>query len=417
MKKTIAWILILVMAVAMLTACGEKPAESQPTQPIQSADSGNSGEDAGNSGNLQQTDAVVPPAENASKGLEFQLNEDGKSYMVTGMGSCSDTHLVIPSQHEGLPVTVIRQRAFSKANITELTLPDSIVEIGNSAFERTGLTSVTIPGTVKKVLSGAFFNCTKLTEAVIEEGVEVLERDIFGMCYAFEKLTLPSTINSLGDNIVRETAYAKNAANWENGVMYIGSYLVATDSTMSGTYTVKDGTTVVSARAFANCAELTGVVFPSGVRAIGEGVFEMSTKLTSVTLPNNPIRLPENMVAGLEGFGDPESWEGDSLYFGNHLIEIRSYEDAFTIKEGTISLADKAMGYCYADTVTVPASVQYIGRNSLYNGGDVTIRFQGTKAQWEAIEKHEAWDGGSTGHGTITVEATDGTVGQFGAGK
>ena len=136
MKKTIAWILILVMAVAMLTACGEKPAESQPTQPSQSADSGNSGEDAGNSGNLQQTDAVVPPAENASKDLEFQLNEDGKSYMVTGMGSCTDTHLVIPSQYEGLPVTVIRQRAFSKANITELTLPNSIVEIGNSAFER-----------------------------------------------------------------------------------------------------------------------------------------------------------------------------------------------------------------------------------------------------------------------------------------
>lgn len=420
MKKIIAWILICVMAAAMLTACGEKPVETQPNQaskPVDSGNSGNAGEDAGNTGKPQETETVAPPADNASQGLEFQLNEDGKSYMVTGMGSCSDTHLVIPAQHEGLPVTAIRQRAFSQANITELTLPDSIVEIGNSAFERTALTSVTIPGTVKTVMSGAFFNCTKLMEAVVEEGVEVLERDVFGMCYTFEKLTLPSTIKSLGENIVRETAYYKNAANWENGVMYIGSYLITADPTLSGNYTVKDGTTVVAGYAFNYCSELTGVVFPSGIQAIGEGVFNGCEKLASVTLPDNPIRLPELLAAGLSFVGDPETWEGDSLYFGNHLIEIRSYEDTFTIKDGTLSLADKAMGYCYADTVVVPASVQYIGKDSLYNGGDVTIQYQGTKAQWEAIEKHEAWDGGGAGRGTITVEATDGTVGQFGVVK
>ena len=38
-----------------------------------------------------------------SKGLEFGLNADEKSYSVTGIGICNDTDIVIPSVYNGLP--------------------------------------------------------------------------------------------------------------------------------------------------------------------------------------------------------------------------------------------------------------------------------------------------------------------------
>lgn len=37
----------------------------------------------------------------ATTGLAFELNEDGNSYMVAGIGSATDTNLVIPEEYEG----------------------------------------------------------------------------------------------------------------------------------------------------------------------------------------------------------------------------------------------------------------------------------------------------------------------------
>ena len=45
-------------------------------------------------------------------GLEFTKNSDNKSYTVTGIGTCTDQNIVIPSVFHGLPVTSIGDSAF-----------------------------------------------------------------------------------------------------------------------------------------------------------------------------------------------------------------------------------------------------------------------------------------------------------------
>ncbi len=44
-------------------------------------------------------------ADSFSEGLEYELNSDGKGYTVTGIGTCKDTNLIIPSTYNNLPVT------------------------------------------------------------------------------------------------------------------------------------------------------------------------------------------------------------------------------------------------------------------------------------------------------------------------
>ena len=79
-------------------------------------------------------------------GLTYSLNSDMSSYTVTGIGSCTDTHLVIPNSYRGLPV----------------------VAIGAGAFQNcTALISVTIPGSVKRIESSAFCGCTSLVSVDI----------------------------------------------------------------------------------------------------------------------------------------------------------------------------------------------------------------------------------------------------------
>ena len=50
--------------------------------------------------------------ERASEGLEYSLNSDGNGYTVTGIGTCTDTEIVIPSKHNSKPVTSIGESAF-----------------------------------------------------------------------------------------------------------------------------------------------------------------------------------------------------------------------------------------------------------------------------------------------------------------
>ena len=48
-----------------------------------------------------------------SEGLTYELNDEGAGYIVTGIGTCTDSELVIPNMYNGLPVVEIRYRAFA----------------------------------------------------------------------------------------------------------------------------------------------------------------------------------------------------------------------------------------------------------------------------------------------------------------
>ncbi len=70
-----------------------------------------------------------------SIGLEFTLNSDKKSYAVSGIGSCNDSDVYIPSTYKTLPVTVIKEKAFyGCSTIVSVYLPESIIRIEDKAF-------------------------------------------------------------------------------------------------------------------------------------------------------------------------------------------------------------------------------------------------------------------------------------------
>ena len=108
------------------------------------------------------------PDENASQGLEFALNDD--SYWVIGIGTCTDTEIVIPSQYNGLPVTGIFEQAFAGTNdLASIEIPDSVTYIGTEAFYNcSSLTSITIPDSVTSIGNYAFYNCSSLTSVTFE---------------------------------------------------------------------------------------------------------------------------------------------------------------------------------------------------------------------------------------------------------
>lgn len=81
-------------------------------------------------------DAVVVNGEIRlpAKGLEYELNEDGLSYKVVGLGTCTDINVVVPRKYNGLPITAVGDNAFESAQIDSVHLWETVTRIGGEAF-------------------------------------------------------------------------------------------------------------------------------------------------------------------------------------------------------------------------------------------------------------------------------------------
>ena len=119
-----------------------------------------------------------------STGLDFKLNRDGQSYSVVGIGTCTDTDLVIPSTFNDLPVTSIGDYAFASCyKLTSVIIPDFVTTIGEGAFYACdNLTNVTIGNSVTTISNEAFYNCPKLTSVTLPSSVTAIGKWAFAVC-------------------------------------------------------------------------------------------------------------------------------------------------------------------------------------------------------------------------------------------
>ncbi len=125
--------------------------------------------------------AAVPTT--PSKGLEFVVKSyEDNTCTVMGLGSCTDTVVVIPeTSPEGATVVEISTYAFeNRSNLRKVILPDTVTEIGLGAFAGCmSLEYVHLPEGVTRIANEAFADCTKLTDLVIPASVTSIERDAF----------------------------------------------------------------------------------------------------------------------------------------------------------------------------------------------------------------------------------------------
>ena len=84
--------------------------------------------------------------------LAYTLSSDGTYYIVSGIGTCTDTDIVIPAKYKGLVVREIGEGAFRDIHtIASIKVPSTIVSIRENAFDGCSpLTTVRYQGTRKE---------------------------------------------------------------------------------------------------------------------------------------------------------------------------------------------------------------------------------------------------------------------------
>ncbi|MBQ8293018.1 MAG: leucine-rich repeat domain-containing protein [Bacilli bacterium] len=132
-----------------------------------------------------------------SEGLEYK--QIGSEYMVIGIGTCTDENLVIPSEYEGLPVTLIGVDAFKRCNfIKSVVIPGSVNTIGGSAFSMCeALEEVTISKGVITIGEGAFGWCEDLKEIDIPSSVTTIGEGAFSWCENLREVDIPSSVTTI----------------------------------------------------------------------------------------------------------------------------------------------------------------------------------------------------------------------------
>ena len=238
----------------------------------------------------------------ASNGLEFTFNDDGASYSVTGIGSCTDTDIVIPSTYEGLPVTAIGNRAFERCEmLTGVKIPYGVKSIGSTAFYCcSALTRITIPTSVTSIGDLAFTGCSSLKSIIIPHGVKSIGRGTLASCDLLESITLPNSVTIIGDEAFLSCP-SLTSITIPYYVTSIGEYAFANCTALTS-ITIPSFVTTIGDSAFLECKSLESINIPDGVTSIGDSAFMLCSSLTSVIIPES-----------IESIGKSAFWNCTSL--------------------------------------------------------------------------------------------------------
>lgn len=329
----------------------------------------------------------------AESDFEYKvLSETDKTCQITRYKGY-DTELLIPSKINGYTVTEI----------------DRAEEYDEGVFSyRDSLISISIPDSVTRIGEKAFYYCNNLRE-----------------------VNMPNKITSIGNEAFVGTQIYNNKDNWENGVLYIGDFLIIAllnDYDIKN-YNIKEGTLCVADSAFYNCelesvkipsslvslgsslpfyshdgdaleniyvdsnninySDENGVLFdknkteiiqypngkteisyviPSSVSKIGEYAFYNSS-IANISIPQNVNNIGFSAFYKSDLYENENNWENGTLYIDNWLIEVKnSLSDQCEIKSNTTGIADNAFATCKNVTnIILPNTISIIGNSAFYN--------------------------------------------------
>ena len=384
-------------------------------------------------------ESIVVDIENTAFDSRDNCNAIINTETKTLIAGCKNT--VIPNS-----VTTIGANAFRGCGgITSVMLGDQLTSIGDEAFsDCTSLLSVSIPNSVTAIGANAFKGCTSLLAITIPSSVTAIGSRAFDGCIGLGKVTseisTPFAVNAFSNFDATlvvpkgsratykslegwafaftfeddETIYEREQTD-EQGIVYtlrqaedysfyysvtghsdnlnteivipteLGGCPVKTieDNVFNGStsltsVTIPNSVTSIGKRTFKKCSNLTSVLLGDQLATIGEYAFDGCTSLLSITIPNSVTSLGAFAFSGCSGLASVRigigmtSIKGGTFYCCSSLNTIQipnaitSIEDAVDkYYEGEHSVGTGTFGVFYGcsglTSVTIGSGVTHIG--------------------------------------------------------
>ncbi len=259
-----------------------------------------------------------------TEGLEYTLSEDKMYYSVTGIGTATDTDIVIAPMYNDLPVTSIGVDAF---------------------FSCHSLTQIVIPNGVTTISEYAFFYCVNLTEIMLPDSVTTIGESAFESCHNLTNTTIPNSVTTIGKNAFRG---CDKVLQVEKSISYVDNWAVGCDVSVA-TAVLRNDTRGIAGATFSGCSNLTEIMIPNSVLFIGEAAFYECSSLKKMNIPNSITSISAGVFADCSG-----------------LTEIN-------LPNSITSIGNSAFADCSGLTeINLPNSITSIGNSAFYNCDGLT---------------------------------------------
>ena len=233
--------------------------------------------------------------EYAIENLEYSLSDTGTGYTVKGIGTVTSKEIDVPATFNGLPVWGIGIKAFeNNVNITKVTLPETLSDIGNlaftgctalesielpdgltfigmKAFSGSGLKSLSIPDSVDSGLDSIVDNCVNLEYIKLPNGINYIYSKLFHNTPKLKSVTLPESVSYIGPEAFVGSGI--ESIKIPKNVRCI--YESAFENTKIRSVEFEKGSVLESIKenAFKGCSNIKSIVIPATVTSMGESVF------------------------------------------------------------------------------------------------------------------------------------------------
>ncbi|MCM1364112.1 MAG: leucine-rich repeat domain-containing protein [Faecalibacterium sp.] len=330
MKKSLITILILIIAI-LFTACNDKV----------------NNDDINISQNKNEQ-IIEETTEEIISNYDFANVEDtpadmfvyeegdflGKDKIVHGISIkdyLGDNEIVkIPETIDNLPVLVISSDAFRNNQIINYVyMPDNVIFIEPNAFNYCkALKEVHLSENIYNIGNEAFAQCEQLVNINLPSNLTCLGWSAFSNCYELKNVTIPATLDALCPYTFNQ---CKNLTRVDLSKTQI---------------------TEIGERVFQGCILLKEVILPTTLETIEPDAF-YSSGLSKLKIGTNN-----------SGF----FVEDDILYQDKKVIcsALDRKNKNVVIKDGTETIGYLAFAHSNIESVTVPASCEYVGRVSFH---------------------------------------------------
>ncbi len=292
---------------------------------------------------------------------------------VSFSGCSSLTGITIPNS-----VTTIEYRAFSGcSSLASITIPAGVTSIGDYAFYGcSSLTSITIPDSVTSIGSNAFYGCFRLVEVCNKSTLNITKGSEDCGCVGFYAIDIYTSDYISKVSVTDDGYIVYTDGDTKSLIGYTGA---------ETELTLPDGVAEINKYAFAGCDKITSITIPGSITSVGDFAFQYCTALTSVTIGEGVTSIGACAFEGCTGLTSV-TIPGSVTSIDNGLFSGCSALTSVTIPVGVTSIGHGAFNYCIELT---------------------SITYNGTRAQWNAIEKQSDWDWKATKY---VVHCSDGDI-------
>ncbi|MGX8832822.1 leucine-rich repeat protein [Amedibacillus sp. YH-ame6] len=316
----------------------------------------------------------------------FEKNDTGytvsamKDEMHEGCEYYNDhRNLIIPEIWQGEPVTKIGDNAFTGTYIEGITIPDTVIAIGNYSFSRCpNLYYIEIPKSVITIGNYCFFDSSNLSSIKFSEGLETIGEYAFASSFfdysnSLISITLPSSLKTIGNHAFEYCGNLERVTLKE-GLEKIGDYAFSYSDIYE--LTIPSSVSYLGDYAFSHCEYLDMVKLNEGLKRISSECFSHCTRLSQITIPASVEIIEEWAFYNCNSLEIVTLTETSNNHGNLKTIEDLAFDECVKLRsinllEGLETIGKAAFKGHTLENITIPSTIKNIDFMAFESASDV----------------------------------------------